>query len=265
MVDSHCHLNFRSFDGREAAVLGRARAAGVTGLIVPSTNVETSKKAVALARRFSEVYGAVGIHPIHAGSGTLEGISELYTLTAAPKVVAIGECGLDWYLLTRLGRPHRYPDQETQKSLLGQMLNLAEDAGKPLILHCREAYEDLWSFLKSHSSRFSGVLHCFQGTVREVEKFLDLGFLIGFTGTATFGNPPAEVIKAVPLDRLLIETDAPYLAPAPVQDKENEPANLVYTAEFLAATFNVALSKIVQATSENAERLFRISARQLKR
>lgn len=262
MIDTHTHLNFEKFSDDVHDVIKRAHKNGVEKFIVPSSNLDTSLKAVKLASKHPEVYAAVGIHPIHAKEGSIEVLQKLYTLLSAPKVVAVGEIGLDYFYLDKMGSHAKYSLPEEQKVILIELLKLAKDAKLPVILHCRQAYREMLKILQGEGREWFGVAHCFMGTVEEARKFLDLGFYISFAGNITYSNALDELIKFVPLERLLVETDSPYLSPLSQRGKRNEPAFMVETVQKIAETKKVEFWEIAEKTTENAKNLFNLSTKE---
>ncbi|MBI3332759.1 MAG: TatD family hydrolase [Candidatus Omnitrophica bacterium] len=253
LIDTHCHLHRAEFDPDREAILERARAAGVTTLLDPATDLPSNRRVVALAREHAEVYAAVGIHPHDAAQLTPEALEELTRLAAEEKVVAIGEIGLDYY--------RDLSPREVQRSALRQMLGLARRSRKPVILHCREAYEDLFSILReSLEVPIRGLLHCFAGTAEIADQALEMGLDISFAGNLTFpkADPLRSVAKRVPLDRILLETDAPFLAPQAYRGKRNEPAFLTELVNTWAQIRGLTAEELARATSENSARLFGI-------
>jgi TatD DNase family protein len=251
LIDSHCHLSYAGLAEDVAGVLARARAAGVTRVITIGTDIPDHDKAVAIARAHAEVFAVLGIHPHHAAEVD-EGYEELLEnrLRHEPKVVAVGECGLDYHY-------DRAPKLEQHAVFLNQ-LEMARRLGKPAVLHVREAHADGQAIVRDFPE-VKFVVHCFTGTPAECEGWLSLGAYIGITGIVTYKNAGdvRESAKVVPADRLLVETDGPYLSPEPVRKmKTNEPANVVHTARFLAQLRGVELEELAKRTTENAARLF---------
>jgi TatD DNase family protein len=251
LVDSHCHLDDTQFDADRDAVIERARAAGVeTMLAVGTGNGPPDLEAgIRLADRYAEMYATVGVQPHDASKATPETYVRLRELLAHPKVVAIGEIGLDYH--------YNFSPPEVQREVFARQLELARAAGLPVVVHTREAWPDtLW--LLAEAGVASGVMHCFSGGPQEAGQSLALGFHVSFAGVVTF--PKALAIQAaarmVPLERLLVETDAPYLAPVPHRGKRNQPAFVVETARKLAELRGTALEEIAAATTENFRRLF---------
>lgn len=255
LTDTHCHLDFHAFDEDREAVISRAVEQGVTRIINPGIDIETSHRAIELAERYPQVYAAVGIHPNDANSWEKDSQDHLRSLAAHPKVVAIGEIGLDYY---RQHAPH-----DLQQHIFQIQFKLAASLGKPVIIHCREAAEDMLTFLEeihtySGAGIPSGVLHSFSGDKSFAQAAIRLGFYIGITGPVTFKNAQnlQDLVKSLPLDQLLIETDAPFLTPHPKRGQRNEPGHVRLTAEKIAELKGMSLATVATATSQNASKLF---------
>jgi len=267
MIDTHAHLDFKEFDEDRKKVIRRACEAGVKKIINVGCSPEHSQGAVDLAQSYDQIYAAVGVHPHDASRVNNEILNDLRKLAQNKKVVAIGEIGLDYYRidadLTLTARIHADP-KELQKSSFLKQLNLAKELKLPVIIHCRDAYGDVLEILNSFSGDKSilGVTHCFSGSRKFAKQFLNLGLYLSFTGAITYTkNPDAEifqVIKEVPLDKIMIETDCPYLAPIPHRGKRNEPAYVKFVAEKIAEVKEITFKDMEKVTSENAERLFKI-------
>lgn len=275
-IDSHCHLDSEEFDADRAEVLARARAAGVSQILIPGVNLASSRKAVSLAESNTMLYAAVGIHPGETLNIQATDWDALESLTRRPKVVAIGEIGLD-YALESIPPP-------MQKETLWRQLNLAEQARLPVILHMREARQtqqascanDLLDIVRRWTNNLQqraahdgderltrlaqhpGVFHAFSGSLEMAQEVIRLGFFIGVGGPVTFKNARTrqEITAALPLERLLLETDAPVLAPQPYRGRRNEPAYLPSIADKIALLHHRSVMEIAAITSENARRLF---------
>ena len=250
IFDSHAHYDDARFDEDRDALLSSLPGKGVCGIIDIGCDLESSRKAVALAEKYPYVWASVGYHPEQAALRTDEGVAELRQLLSHPKVVAIGEIGLDYYW------PE--PDHETQKRVLIEQLKLARELQKPVILHVRDASEDALTILKAHPVR--GVMHCFSGSPETAREVLKLGLHIGFTGVLTFKNArkAPEVIRAVPMERLMIETDAPYLTPVPYRGRRNDSTYVHLVAEKIAQLRDMTPAAAEQATWDNGKRFFGI-------
>ncbi len=247
LSDSHCHLNDPAFDADLPAVLARARDAGVTRMLVVGHDPASSRRAVQLAQEHDELLAAVGIAPHSAHQYDPQALEEIRALAAHPRVVALGEAGLEY---------HHGPDLQRQQELFAAHIRLAEDVGLPLVIHSRDADEDLWEIIRREGlSR--GVLHCFTGGGELMHRAAERGFYVSISGIATFAR--AEAVRAAardcPAERLLIETDAPYLAPVPHRGKRNEPAYLRHTLQVVAALRGVSADALAAVTRANALRL----------
>ena len=262
LTDTHCHLNLNIFQDTLAQVLERAWEKGLERILIPGIDVATSEKAVALAEQFPNLFAAVGFHPSEAGSWNETIIPSLKDLARHPKVVAIGEIGLDYYR-----EPFSRP---VQREILRAQLELASEMQLPVILHNRESFEDLWSEITDWHARLTqagsplalrpGVLHSFDGTLANAQAAIELGFFIGISGPVTFKNARDRqaVASELPLKKILIETDAPYLTPQPYRGRwPNEPAYVSFVAEKLADLHAQPLQVITRATWENAAQLFK--------
>lgn len=251
LIDTHCHLDWDSYRNDLDEVIDRALAAGVKRILTIGTDVKTSRRAVEIAAAYAPVYAAVGLHPHDAkGAGDREWRT-LLELAGAPKVVAYGEIGLDYF--------KNYSPQGAQREAFAAQVRLARRAGLPLIVHDRDADEETLAILRAEGGPYEGVFHCFAGDEKVAAEVLELGFHLSFTGSITYKNnrkAPAA-IQAAPLDRLLIETDAPFLSPLPHRGKRNEPALVTLVAEKMAALRGVTVDEIARITTANAYRLFR--------
>ncbi len=253
LIDTHAHLHFPQFDADLENVILRAREAGVVGIINIGTDLKTSLKSVAIAEAHENVYAAVGIHPHDAADACLEDVETLRTLLDHPKVVAIGEVGLDFY--------RNLSPQDVQRRMLRMFLDWAKETAKPLVIHTREAEDDILAILQDRGkSGWSGVFHCFPGDERMADKVINLGFHVSFTGIITFKNShSAEVVRHVPLEKLLVETDCPFMAPVPHRGKRNEPAFAQLVAQKIAELKGTSFEQVAQHTTENAKNLFGIA------
>jgi TatD DNase family protein len=251
MFDTHCHLTDPRLEDQLTDVLARAAHAGVTQMVTVATHAEDWTKALKVAAEHAPVYCAIGVHPNNCHQVEISELAHLRTLQLAPKVVALGEMGLDFHY-DDVPRPMQVKFFEAQ-------LQLAAELNRPAIIHCREAVDDCLAVL----SAFPNVpadFHCFTGTHAEANRILDRGYMIGFTGVVTFKNAGAllDVVKSAPDDQILVETDAPYLSPAPMRkQKINEPALVVHTAAFVAQLRGKTLEEIDDLTTRNANRFYR--------
>jgi TatD DNase family protein len=250
LTDTHCHLDDERYETDRAAVVARARAAGVTRLVTVGYDLASSRRAVELAAALPGVYAVVGVHPHDAAGVPPDYLEELRQLARAPRVVAIGEIGLDFY--------RDLSPRPVQREVFVAQLYLARELGLPVVIHCREALGEVYAILRREAVGLSGVMHCFSGSWEEAKRFLALGFYLSIAGPVTFAGArrPVEVARQVPLERLLLETDAPYLTPEPHRGKRNEPAYLVPTAQKVAAIRGICIEELAAATTANAARLF---------
>ena len=261
LVDTHCHLNFARYDADLLAVLARAKAAGVRRSIIPAVDIAGSREIVALCTKWGECYGAVGVHPNSSadcyGERLVSTLREMEVLASTCHILAIGEIGLDFY------RDHAEPAQ--QERVLRAQLRLAAQLELPVILHNRDATATLLPILEEWAAELpaplrerAGVLHSFSGEWSNAERALAAGFYLGFSGPLTYPSTAAlrRVAARAPLERILLETDGPFLTPAPHRGKRNEPAYIAPIATRLASIRGVSLAEIATATTANAERLF---------
>jgi TatD DNase family protein len=253
LFDTHAHLHFPEFAGDLDAVLERARVAGVRRILTIGTDVPTSRAAAALAFREPDVWAAVGIHPHEAADADEAALAEIERLAGGPRVVAIGETGLDFF--------RNLAPREAQERALRSQLALARRTRKPVLLHCRDAHEETLSILAAADvSEHGGIMHCFSGDVGIARRCLDLGLLVSLAGPVTYPKPGAlpEIAKFVPADRLVVETDCPFLPPQPYRGKRNEPAYLAITAACVAELRGEPLADLAARMSENARSLLRL-------
>lgn len=247
IFDSHAHYDDAKFDDEREALLAELPSRGVCGVVNCGCDTVSSKTALKLADSYSYIYAAVGIHPENIGGGT---VNEIRTLVKHKKCVAIGEIGLDYYWVS--------DNKEQQKELFSQQLELANEINKPVIVHDRDAHSDTLELLKKH--RPKGVVHSFSGSTETAKEILKLGMYIGIGGVITFKNAKKlpEVVKMLPEDRFLLETDAPYLTPVPYRSKINNSAMIYLTAQKIAEIRNTDTAHILAAARENAKNLFGI-------
>jgi TatD DNase family protein len=254
LVDTHCHLDWHAFDSDRDEVIRRAIDAGVTRMITIGVDVPSSRRSIELAERYTEVFAAVGVHPNDCGDFKADTLNEIRLLARHPKAVAIGEIGLDYYW--------QKVDHDTQARVFNAQLDLAAELGKPVIIHSRDAAMDVIAILEKRvrhdAPRHSGVLHSYFDDVSIAQQAFALGFLIGVTGPITFkkSDREREIVRRVPLDRILIETDAPFLTPVPHRGQRNEPAYVRHVAEVVAQTRGLTFEEVARQTTLNAERLF---------
>ena len=252
IVDSHCHLDFPDFDEERGDVIARAIEAGVTRMVTICTKLHNEPKVRAIVEAHPEVFYAVGIHPMSVEAQPLVTVDQLVAFAAHPKMVGIGETGLDY---------HYTPDSaELQKQSLRIHIDAARETGLPLIIHARNADEDMAQILREgmDNGAYTCVMHCFSSGPELARATLDMGFYLSMSGIATFpkSQEVRDIFASAPLDRILVETDSPYLAPKPFRGKRNEPGYTVHTAQVGADVFGVAYEDFAQATTANFDRLF---------
>jgi TatD DNase family protein len=284
LIDTHAHLDFPDFVNDLEDVLRRAEQADVKRIITIGTSIHSSRRAIELAEKYPAVYAAIGVHPSHVEESEDDVITPLRELAKNPRVVAIGETGLDY---------HRLPSEEVAKeeqvqvmtalrsetdeeieaqirdgaykskqaSLFQQQLDLALELGLNVVIHQRDAWEDTLEVIRSYTGKVRGVFHCFGGTLDQADEVLDLDHLVSFTGIVTFktGVAVRQVAAEIPLWKFMIETDCPYLAPAPFRGKRCEPEHTRIVAEAIAAARGVSLEEIAESTTETAEQFFRFN------
>ena len=257
LIDSHAHIDFPQFADDREAMLDRARDAGVGTLLAIGTGPGPEKldAAIPFAEQHGWIYTSVGIHPHEAKEVTPHHLEELARLAQHPKVIACGEIGLDYF--------YDHSPREVQATVFRSQMELARAAKLPIIIHCRDAWDDCLTLIEQHfkPTGLGGILHCFTGTLAHARRGLDMGFLISFAGNSTYPKTQyiRDVAKELPLDRMLIETDSPFLAPQAYRGKRNEPAYVAEVAKTLAAVRNLPPEEIASATAANFRRLFRIA------
>lgn len=254
-LDSHCHLDDAAFDADRDAVIERARAAGLKYALTigGASGPDQLASGLPIARKHDWIFTSVGIHPHEAARAEERHFEVLRSTAAQPKVISVGEIGLDYY--------YDHSPRETQKQVLIRQMEIAGKVRLPIVIHCRDAWPDLAAIVENHwlGSGLGGVLHCFSGTREDAARFLDWGFMISFAGNVTFKKAEniREAARHVPLDRLLTETDCPYLAPVPHRGKRNEPAFVVEVTRALAALRNLSEEEMGARAVENFETFFR--------
>jgi TatD DNase family protein len=255
LADSHAHLDFEQFADDLDQVLARAAEAGVAPVITVGTDLASSRRALELAGGSPMLHATAGIHPHEAGNATAEDWAALRQLFSDEQVVGVGETGLDYH--------YRFHPPEVQQDLFRRHLRLSGEVGRPVVIHVREAFDDAFAILGEEGVAAGGVLHCFTGGPRECERALELGLHISLAGIVTFPQAAElqQAARLVPADRLLVETDAPYLAPVPLRGKRNEPAYVVHTARKVAALRQVGFDELCAETRANTIRLFGLGDR----
>lgn len=264
-IDTHVHLDVEQYDSDREQVIKNAQENGVDFIINPSFDLQSAQKAVALAQYYENIYAAVGCHPkTKEESGYVFNKKDFLEIAKTPKVVAIGECGLELNQKVPLIHTANIKNQKDRLELKNQtdifiaQIEIAKEFGMPLIIHCRNAHKQVIEIL-SKEKNLKGVIHCFSGSWGDAQKYLEMGFHISFTGIITYAKDYDKVIKNVPLERILLETDCPYLSPIPLKGQRNEPANVKYVAQRIAEIRDESLEKIAQITTQNAKKLFNFS------
>lgn len=246
-IDTHAHLDDEQYNNDRDEVIKRAIENGVDKIINVSFDLPSAKKAVELARKYENIFAAVGCHPkSQEESGYVFNKNDFLAMAQQPKVVAIGECGLE------LKNPE---DLINQQEIFEQQIDLAKQLNLPLIIHCRDAHQEMIEVL-TKAGQVRGVIHCFSGSWQSAQKYLEMGFYLSFNGIITYAVDYDKVIKNMPLERLLLETDCPYLSPTPCREQRNEPVNVKYVAGRVAEIRGGPVEKIAQVTTQNAQDLF---------
>jgi len=285
LIETHAHLDYADFAGDLDDVLRRATEAGVTRIITIGTSVESSRRAVDLAEKHSNIYAVIGVHPTYAQEAEEDVIAPLRELAKSRRVAGIGETGLDYHRLPSVqaakeknvqvfARAFQGETEEEieaniqdgayksrQASVFQQQLDLAADLGLNVVIHQRDAWDDTLEIMRSYTGKLRGVFHCFGGSLEQANEVIDLDHLVSFTGIVTFKNGVAvrDVATQIPLWKFMVETDCPYLAPVPFRGKRCEPAHTRIVAETIAAARGIPLQEVAEATTETAERFFRFN------
>ena len=252
LFDSHAHLDDEQFDSDREEVIDRIIKSDVKRIINVGSDIKTSETSIRLASKYDFIYAAVGIHPHDVSDCSLADMEYLKKLSAHEKVVAIGEIGLDYY--------YDNSPREEQLIWFENQIQLSEELNLPFIVHSRDASEDTYDIIKRNRNKSEFVLHCFSQSLEMAKKYIDLGGYISFAGPVTYKKSVKlrEVVKNIPLDRLLIETDCPYLSPEPKRGKRNDPTNVLHVAETIASELRIDSERLAEITFENASRLFSI-------
>ncbi len=264
-IDTHCHLNFSEYGKDQGEILKNMKNAEV-GAITVGTDLESSREAVKIASEHENIWASIGIHPKDNPKAVFEE-KEFSELVKNPKVVAVGECGLDYFIhpkskstgtFSHSRECENVPVEEKtrQKELFIQQIEFAIKHKKPLMLHIREAYADAYDILKKYEGKVFGNIHFFTGSAEWAQKFIDLGFTISFPGVITFAKETEEAVRAIPLDKILAETDSPYAAPVPYRGKRNEPSYVIEVVKKIAELRGEDFEKVRKQLLENAEKIF---------
>jgi TatD DNase family protein len=252
LIDSHAHLDMQDFEGDREQVLARALEGGITHIIAIGIDLSSSLKSLELAGKYDFVFSTLGYHPHNAKAMDTHILKELVQLAEEPKVVAWGEIGLDFY--------RRRSPPPTQMAVFEQQLDIASNLNLPVIVHSRDAHNEVFEILNKRKGDPQGVIHCFSGDLDLALAFVEMGYYISIPGTVTYKNASnvQEVASKIPLERLLLETDAPFLAPIPKRGKRNEPLFIIHTAQKIAQLRDMDFQEVSLQTSENTKRLFRL-------
>jgi TatD DNase family protein len=251
LIDTHCHLFFDELKEDLSSVLKRAADLGVTKFICVGTNIKDSKESYNLALDYENIFSTAGVHPHDTEEVAENYIDELYNLLKNKKVVAVGEIGLDYF--------KELSDISVQKKIFAEQLELAQKINKPIVFHNRDSDDDIINTLSEFPNVY-GVAHCFSSTYDVAKKLIDMGFYISFSGNLTFKNSHLpDVAKRLPIDRLLVETDSPFLSPVPHRGKTNEPGRARFVADLLARLHNLSINEVAQITTANAKTIFNFS------
>lgn len=253
IFDTHTHLNVDNFAGKEAEEIAFARELGVTKMNIVGFDAETIEKSLALSRQYDELYSTIGWHPTEAGSYTQEVEDMLVSHLHDPKVIALGEIGLDYHWMTA--------PKETQEQVFRRQIQLSKDLDLPFVVHTRDALDDTYEIIKSEGvGSCGGIMHSYSGSLEMAERFIQLGMMISFSGVVTFKKAVdvQEAAQNLPLDKILVETDAPYLAPVPKRGRENRTAYTRYVVDKIAELRGLMSEEVAQATYENALRIFNL-------
>ena len=250
IIDAHCHLYYDELASDIDNVIQRAIEAGVSRLVCVGTNVEDSKKCLSITENNDDIFASSGVHP-HDAKDVTEGYTdEIYELMEYESMIAIGEIGLDYY--RNLSEP------ETQKKVFKELMEVAQDLDKPVIIHNRDADADTLEIIGNYPS-VQGVAHCFSSTLETAQAFLEMGYYISFSGNITYKNSHLpEIVKSIPLDRVVVETDSPYLSPEPERGKSNEPSRIIHTLTKLSEIYGLSLEEMAKYTYDNTAELFRL-------
>ena len=250
IIDAHCHLYYDELANDIDNVLQRAKEAGVTRLVCVGTNIEDSKKCLSITENNDDIFASSGVHP-HDSKDVVEGYTdEIYELMEYESMIAIGEIGLDYY--------RNLSDAETQKKVFKDQMEVAQDLDKPVIIHNRDADVDTLQIISEYSN-VVGVAHCFSSSLETAQAFLELGYYISFSGNVTYKNSHLpDVVKSIPLDRVMVETDSPYLSPEPERGKSNEPSRIIHTLSKLSEIYGLSYEEMAKHTYDNTTELFRL-------
>lgn len=248
-IDTHCHIYYDKYQNDISDVINRAKDKSIKHIICVGVDLESSEKSIILSDQYESVFATVGYHPHESKLAVDNYLDKMLELLKHPKAVAIGEIGLDYY--------YKHSDKKTQIKVFREQLELAKDLDMPVVIHNRESDKDLYDNLKN-SKINNGVIHCYSSDVKYANKIFDLGLLVSFTGILTFSKSLQEVVKEIPLEKMMIETDSPYLTPIPFRGKRNEPHMVSLVAEKIAEIKNISIDEVAHVTTETAKIFFGI-------
>lgn len=251
LIDAHGHINDEKFDD-VIGVVARAKENGLEAIMCASCNLSSSQKAVKFASEYENVYANVGFHPENVDEMDENSLKEIEVLANNKKVVAIGEIGLDYYW--------RHDNKEKQKEVFVSQIELANKLNLPVVIHTRDAMGDTLEILRQHKLKRPSLMHCYGGSIESATELIKLGFSFSFGGLVTFKNAVnvVEVVKKLPIEHILLETDCPYMTPVPFRGEKNEPKNVVYVADTIARIKGLSIEEVAEITTENAKRMFNI-------
>ncbi|MDD5738556.1 MAG: TatD family hydrolase [Candidatus Pacebacteria bacterium] len=257
-IDTHAHLDVEQYDSDREQVIKNAIKNGVGFIVNPSFDLQSAKKAIDLANKYENIFAGVGCHPkTREESGYVFNKKDYLKIIGNKKVVAVGECGLE-LASSKIPEGQKQELLKHQKEIFVEQINLAKEFNLPIIVHCRNTHKEVIEIL-SKENNLQGVIHCFSGSWGDAQKYLEMGIYISFTGIITYANDYDKVVKNTPLDRILIETDCPYLSPVPLKGQRNEPANVKYVAQRIAEIKGEPLERVADITTQNAKKLFNLS------
>ena len=248
-IDTHCHIYYDKYQNDISEVINRAKDKNIKHIICVGVDLKSSEKSIILSDQYESVFATVGYHPHESKLAVDNYLDKMLELLKHPKAVAIGEIGLDYY--------YKHSDKKTQIKVFREQLELAKDLDMPVVIHNRESDKDLYDNLKN-SKINNGVIHCYSSDIKYANKIFDLGLLVSFTGILTFSKSLQEVVKEIPLEKMMIETDSPYLTPIPFRGKRNEPHMVSLVAEKIAEIKNISIDEVAHVTTETAKNFFGI-------
>ena len=249
LIDTHCHIYYDKYSEDLDDVISRANKKNINHIVCVGVDLESSKKSLSLSEKYDSVFATTGYHPHEAKLAPKDYLDKMKDLLEKPKVIAVGEIGLDYY--------YENSDKKIQNKIFREQLDLAKDLNMPAIIHNRESDDDLYKNIKE-SNISKGVIHCYSSDINYANKLFDLGLIVSFTGIVTFSKTLQKVVKQIPLDKIMVETDSPYLTPIPFRGKRNEPHMVSHVAEKIAEIKNISIEEVAEATTKTAKNLFNL-------